>query len=90
MPLDLLDGTVSDVRGSEARQRLERVKPKPALAVRNPFGRIGNQQAQAMRRVNSKRIDLNDSNRLVRTRMPGGVGGDRSDYLAAPIPIRTK
>ena len=34
-----------------------------------------------MRRVNSKRIDLNDSNRLVRTRMPGGVGGDRSDYL---------
>ncbi|WP_232462806.1 hypothetical protein, partial [Burkholderia ubonensis] len=25
--------------------------------------------------------------RLVRTRMPGGVGGDRSDYLTAPIPI---
>ncbi|WP_214360147.1 hypothetical protein, partial [Denitromonas iodatirespirans] len=32
--------------------------------------------------------DLNCSNRPVRTRMPGGVGGDRSEYLTAPIPIR--
>ncbi|CAH1747331.1 protein of unknown function [Thauera humireducens] len=31
--------------------------------------------------------DLNDSNRPVRTRMPGGVGGERSGNLAAPIPI---
>jgi hypothetical protein len=31
--------------------------------------------------------DLNDSNRQVRTRMPGGVAGERSDTLAAPMPI---
>ncbi|WP_232447731.1 hypothetical protein, partial [Burkholderia ubonensis] len=38
-------------------------------------------------REQHKPDDLNHSNRLVRTRMPGGVGGDRSDYLTAPIPI---
>ena len=31
--------------------------------------------------------NLNCSNRPVRTRMPGGVGGERSGILAAPIPI---
>ncbi|PTD95049.1 hypothetical protein C8261_16555 [Pseudothauera lacus] len=31
--------------------------------------------------------DLNCSNRPVRTRMPGGVGGERSGKLSAPIPI---
>ena len=31
--------------------------------------------------------DLNFSNRPVRTRMPGGVGGARSAKLTAPIPI---
>ena len=31
--------------------------------------------------------NLNDSNRPVRTRMPGGVAGDRSVTLAAPMPI---
>ena len=31
--------------------------------------------------------DLNFSNRPVRTRMPGGVGGARSGILTAPIPI---
>ena len=30
--------------------------------------------------------DLNYSNRPVRTRMPGGVGGDRSGTLTAPYP----
>jgi hypothetical protein len=30
--------------------------------------------------------DLNFSNHPVRTRMPGGVGGDRSDILAHPYP----
>ena len=33
---------------------------------------------------------LNDSNRPVRTRTPGGVGGERSDILAAPIPIAAR
>ena len=32
-------------------------------------------------------MTFNLSNRLVRTRMPGGVGGDRREYPAAPIPI---
>ena len=35
---------------------------------------------------NSKRTDLNGSNRPVRTRMPGGVGGERSGQLTAPYP----
>jgi hypothetical protein len=34
-----------------------------------------------------KCADLNYSNRPVRTRMPGGVGGARSGFLTAPIPI---
>ncbi|WP_220459836.1 hypothetical protein, partial [Rugamonas fusca] len=32
-------------------------------------------------------LNLNYSNRPVRTRMPGGVAGDRSAMLAAPMPI---
>ena len=43
---------------------------------------------QASSRENHKPDDLNCSNRPVRTRMPGGVGGDRSGKLTAPIPIR--
>ena len=31
--------------------------------------------------------DLNYSNRPVRTRTPGGVGGDGSGILTSPIPI---
>jgi hypothetical protein len=31
--------------------------------------------------------DLNFSNRPVRTRMPGGVAGERSAMLTAPMPI---
>ena len=34
-----------------------------------------------------KCANLNYSNRPVRTRMPGGVGGARSGILTAPIPI---
>ena len=30
--------------------------------------------------------NLNFSNRPVRTRMPGGVGGERSDKLTVPYP----
>jgi hypothetical protein len=30
--------------------------------------------------------DLNYSNRPVRTRMPGGVGGERTGFLAGPYP----
>ena len=35
---------------------------------------------------NSLRINLNDSNRPVRTRMPGGVGGDRPGKPGRPYP----
>ncbi|WP_232440496.1 hypothetical protein, partial [Burkholderia ubonensis] len=56
-------------------------------AARNQFRRTGQRQAWASGREQHKPDDLNHSNRLVRTRMPGGVGGDRSDYLTAPIPI---
>jgi hypothetical protein len=63
------------------------VKPERALAARNPSGRVENKQTQVVRRGNLKRSVLNDSNRPVRTRMPGGVGGERSGNLAAPIPI---
>ena len=52
-----------------------RVKPERALAARNPSGRVENKQTQVVRRGNLKRSVLNDSNRPVRTRMPGGVGG---------------
>jgi hypothetical protein len=34
--------------------------------------------------------DLNFSNRPVRTRMPGGVAGERSATLTAPMPICAK
>ena len=40
--------------------------------------------------IGSKHADLNYSNRPVRTRMPGGVGGARSGILTAPIPIVLK
>ena len=38
-----------------------------------------------MRRNSCLRFDLNYSNRPVRTRMPGGVGGAQS-IMAAPYP----
>ena len=56
-------------------RRPARVKPERALAARNPSGRVENKQTQVVRRGNLKRSVLNDSNRPVRTRMPGGVGG---------------
>jgi hypothetical protein len=33
------------------------------------------------------RLDLNLTNRPVRTRMPGGVGGEAELTLGSPIPI---
>jgi hypothetical protein len=56
-------------------RRPARVKPERALAARNPSGRAENKQTQVVRRGNLKRSVLNDSNRPVRTRMPGGGGG---------------
>ena len=64
----------------------ERVKPTLALAVRNHSGRIENKTGSGGASGNSPRTNLNDSNRPVRTRMPGGVGGDRSAYAGRPYP----
>ena len=80
MLLGSLNWNVSDVRSAKLAKGSGRVKPKPIMAVRNPSGRIRKRQTQAVRRGNSKRIDLNDSNRQVRTRMPGGVGGGEAPY----------
>ena len=63
-------------------KRQVRVKPEQAMAARNQDRRIDNKQARAMRRGKLKRIDLNDSNRPVRTRMPGGVAGAQSTMTA--------
>ena len=65
MLLGSLDWNVSDVRSAKLAKGSGRVKPKPIMAVRNPSGRIRKRQTQAVRRGNSKRIDLNDSNRPV-------------------------
>lgn len=72
---DSLDRNVSDVRSAKLAKGWGRVKPKPALAVRNPSRRIKTRQTQAVRRGELKRINLNDSNRPVRAHKPGGVGG---------------
>ena len=48
---------------------------------------VGYKQPQEVYRELLKCTDLNCSNRPVRTRMPGGVGGARSGILTAPIPI---
>ena len=53
MLCDSLDRNVSDVRSAKLAKGWGRVKPQPALAVRNPSGRIKTRQTQAVRRGNS-------------------------------------
>ena len=57
-------------------------KVKPA-GLRQRETELGGSDTRNPRRC----ADLNYSNCPVRTRMPGGVGGARSGYLTAPIPI---
>ena len=71
---------------SKLARKPGRVKPSSALAVRNHSGRIGNKTGSGGASGNSQRTNLNDSNRPVRIRMPGGVGGDRSAYAGRPYP----
>ena len=66
---------VSDVRSSEARQYGLPGEARKVLAARNRIGRTRNKQPQEACRDFLKCADLNYSNRPVRTRMPGGVGG---------------
>ena len=64
-----------------------RVKPDALRQRGTGVARIGITQPWASGRVQHNPDDLNYSNRPVRTRMPGGVGGARSGILTAPIPI---
>ena len=52
-----------------------KVKPDPKRSVMKPVWRVVHKKAQG---------NLNISNRPVRTRMPGGVGGERP--LGVPYP----
>ena len=78
---------VSDVRSGEARRYGSKGEARRATAARNWIRRIRNKRPQEVCRDLLKHADLNYSNRPVRTRMPGGVGGARSGILTAPIPI---
>ena len=86
MPYDSRKWTVSDVRNSEARQYGELGEARNTLAAGNQTRRIRDKQLQAGRSDLRLCFDLNYSNRPVRTRMPGGVGGERSGILTAPYP----
>jgi len=66
---------------------VDRVKPEALWQRETKSADSKGKRLQASRRDSFLRFDLNCSNRPVRTRMPGGVGGDRSVTLAAPIPI---
>ena len=87
MPCDFRKRTVSDIRNSEARQNGESGEARNTLAAGNQTRRIRDKQLQAERRDLLLHDGLNHFNRPVRTRMPGGVGGERSGILTAPIPI---
>jgi hypothetical protein len=85
VPCDSRQWTVSDVRHREARRIGAEGEARRTPAARNQSRRITAQQLQAGRGDLLLRPDLNYSNRPVRTRMPGGVGGDRP-VTAGPYP----
>jgi hypothetical protein len=64
-----------------------RVKPEGSRQRETELGGSVTRNLRRCAGIDSKRADLNYSNRPVRTRMPGGVGGARSGILTAPIPI---
>ena len=84
-PLVLGFGNVSEVRDSEARHPTRLGEARMVVAARNRIGRISHQPPQEACRDSLQRADLNCSNRPVRTRMPGGVGGARSAMIG-PYP----
>ena len=63
-----------------------KVKPDALRQRETRLRRIEDQRFQAAFRDLLLSSDLNYSNRPVRTRMPGGVGGDRSGFLTDPYP----
>ena len=64
-----------------------KVKPKRPRQRETELGGSDTHNLRWRAGIGSKHADLNYSNRPVRTRMPGGVGGARSGILTAPIPI---
>lgn len=77
MSLGSLDWKVSDVCSGEARQKADKGETRVGAGSGNPSGRVENKQTQGGVGV-LRRFVLNDSNRPVRTRMPGGAGGGRA------------
>jgi hypothetical protein len=73
--LGSLDWKVSDVRFGEARRVVGEGEARTGLGSEKPVRADREQAGSGGASGNSARIDLNDSNRPVRTRMPGGVGG---------------
>jgi hypothetical protein len=62
-----------------------KVKPEGSWQRETESG--GSEISNLRRRAGIYSAYLNYSNRPVRTRMPGGVGGARSGFLTAPIPL---
>jgi hypothetical protein len=66
----------------------EALRQMPARAGRSSVGRgeassdLGSDEADRPRQANRTQGNLNSSNRPVRTRMPGGVAGERSLKIA--------
>ncbi len=69
------NGIASDVHESEARHKADTGEARKGVAASEPISPNPNQRNQA-REGGNPEPDLNHSNRPVRTRMPGGVGGE--------------
>ena len=78
MPIDSLDWKVSDVRFDEARHETGEGEARAGAGSEKSRPADREQADSGGASGNSKRTDLNDSNRQVRARMPSGVGGERS------------
>ena len=65
-----------------------KVKPEGPRQRETEFGGSDIRNLRRCAGIDSKRTNLNYTNRPVRTRMPGGVGGARSGFLTAPISIQ--
>jgi hypothetical protein len=85
MSLGSLDWRVSDVRFGEARRVVGEGEARAGAGSEKTVRADREQAGSAGASGNSARLDLNDSNRPVRTRMPGGVGGVRSAMIG-PYP----
>ena len=74
-PLGYRDGKASDVHASEARHSVGAGEARKDVTVSETISPNSNSAKPGVWLVNQAH-DLNHSNRPVRTRMPGGVGGE--------------